>query len=134
MVNSHNRSLTVTAPSRLKGQSGKVKLSVLLWIIVFAALGYCGFAFGGVYWRKYRLEETVTRDLSSAGQIADATIRQTVLGHIAAMHLPNNKRSVSFARIDSPRALRVAVSYVETVNLYFTKKEIPISVEFVRPF
>jgi hypothetical protein len=124
----------VAAPSRLKGRSGKVRPMILVWLIVLGALGYCAFEFGGVYWRKYTLEETVTRDLSSAGQIADETIRQTVLGHIAAMHLPSNKRSVRFARTDAPRALRVSVSYVETVNLFFTKKDIPISVEFARPF
>jgi hypothetical protein len=105
-----------------------------VWLIVLAALGYYGFEFGGVYWRKYRLEEKVTRDLSSAGQIADETIRQTVLEHIAAMHLPLTSRSVRFARTDAPRALRVSISYEETVNLLFTKKQIPVSVEFERSF
>lgn len=122
------------APSRLKGRSGKVKPALLLWIVVFGALGYCGFAFGGVYWRKYQLESTLGRDLSSAGQIADATIRQHVSQHVAAMKLPIKPGNFRFARTNAPRALRVSISYVETVNLYFTEVRIPVSVDFVRPF
>jgi hypothetical protein len=107
---------------------------MLLWLVVLAALGYCGFEFGGVYWRKYRLEETISRDLTDAGQLADETIHQRVLEHIAALHLPLTRGSVQFARTNAPRALRVSISYVETVNLLFTEKQIPISVSFERPF
>jgi hypothetical protein len=124
----------VTSPSRLKDRSGKVRLAMLLWLVVLAALGYCGFEFGGVYWRKYRLEETISRDLTDAGQLADETIHQRVLEHIAALHLPLTRGSVQFARTNAPRALRVSISYVETVNLLFTEKQIPISVSFERPF
>ena len=134
MVYVHYQSRNVTESSRLKGGSGKVRLATLVWLIVLAALGYCGFEFGGVYWRKYRLEETVTRDLSSAGQLTDDGIRRIVMEHIAAMHLPLTAGSVRFARTDAPRALRVSISYVETVNLLFTEKKLPISVEFERTF
>ena len=125
---------TVTVPSRLKGRSGKVKPATLLWLILFAALGYYGYAFGGVYWRQYRLEDTVTRDLSFAGQLVDETIRQRVLEHVVALNLPLTARDVRFARTSSPRALRVSISYVETVNLLFTKKWFQMSVDFERPF
>ncbi len=122
------------APSRFKGRSGRVKPTLLLWLVVFAAVGYYGFEIGGVYWRQYRVEDTVSRDLSSAGQVADETIRQRVLGHIADMNLPLTAGSGRFVRTDAPRALRVSVSYVETVNLLFTEKRIPISLNFERPF
>ena len=124
----------MTAQYRLKGRSGKVRLTLLLWLIVLAAAVYCGLEFGGVYWRKYRLEETLGRDLSSAGQVADETIHQRVLEHIAGMHLPLTSGSVRFARTDAPRALRVSISYVETVNLFFTEIRMPVSVDFERPF
>ncbi len=124
----------MTAPSRLKGRSGKVRPALLLWLIVLAALGYYGIEIGGVYWRQYKLEDTVARDLSFAGQLVDETIRQRVLEHIAAMNLPLTARDVRFARTDAPRTLRVSISYVETVNLLFTKKRFPMSVEIERPF
>ena len=124
----------MTVPSRMKCRSGKVRVAVLLWLIVLAALGYYGIEVGGVYWRQYKLEDTVSRDLSFAGQLADETIHQRVLEHIAAMNLPLTSGSVRFARTDAPRTLRVSISYVETVNLLFTKKQFPITGEFVRPF
>ena len=124
----------MTVPSRLKGRSGKVKPATLLWLILFAALGYYGFEIGGVYWRQYRLEDTLVRDLSFAGQLVDETIRQRVLEHVTAMNLPLTARDVRFARTNSPRALRVSISYVETVNLLFTEKRIPMSVDIERPF
>ena len=121
-------------PSRLKDRSGKIKFAHLFWLIVLAALVYYGFAFGGVYWRQYRLEETVTRDLSFAGQLADDTIRRRVMGHISELNLPITAGGVRFARTQTPRALRVSIEYVETVNLLFTTKEFPMSYEFKRPF
>jgi hypothetical protein len=124
----------VNAPFILRGRSGKVKIASLLLLVVLAALGYYGFAIGGVHWRRYRLDDTVARDLSFAGQLADASIRQRVLEHVAAMNLPIRPRDVHFTRTASPRALRVSISYTETVNLLFTEKEFPMSVEIERPF
>ena len=122
------------APSRLKDRSGKGKIALLLWLIVLGSLGYCAFGFGGVYWRKYRLEEAITRDLSSAGQLVDETIRQRVLQHVSEMNLPIAAGGFQFARTESPRGIRIMISYVETVNLVFTEKRIPVSIDFVRPF
>jgi hypothetical protein len=122
------------ALSRAKNRSGKVKLALLLWLIVFAAGGYLGIAIGGVYWRRYKLEETVTQDLSLAGHSTDEAIHQRILDHVAGMSLPVTARDVRFARTDGPRMLRVSISYVETVNLLFTTKEFPMSVEVRRSF
>jgi hypothetical protein len=118
----------------LKGRSGKVRPTLLLMIVVLAALCYYGFVIGGVYWRHYRLEDTVAQELSFAGHTADLAIRQRLLEHVAAMNLPITDRDVRFGRIDNPRSLRVSISYVETVNLLFTEKEFPMSVEVQRPF
>lgn len=122
------------APSRLKDRSGRGKIALLLWLILLGALGYCAFGFGGVYWRKYRLEETITRDLSSAGQLVDETIGQSVSQHVSEMNLPIASGGFRFARTESPRGLRVMISYVETVNLVFAEIEIPVSLDFFRPF
>ncbi len=130
----HNMSQTVTAQSRLKDRSGKVRPALLLLLIVLAALGYYGFEIGGVYWRQYKLEDTVARELSFAGHTVDETIHQRVLEYIAAKNLPLSARDVRFARTDAPRTLRVSISYVETVNLLFTEKKFPMSVEVQRPF
>ena len=109
------------APSRLKDRSGKGKIALLMWLSVLGALGYCAFGFGGVYWRKYRLEEAITRDLSSAGQVVDATVGKNVSQHVSEMNLPIASGGFRFARTDAPRGLRVMISYVETVNLVFTE-------------
>lgn len=124
----------MTAPSVLNGREGKLKVASLILLVVLAALGYYGFAIGGVYWRHYRLDDTVARDLSFAGQLADQSIHQRVLTHIEEMNLPIRARDVRFARTSSPRALRVSISYTETVNLLFTEKEFPMSVLIERPF
>jgi hypothetical protein len=122
------------ARSILKSRTGKVKITSLLLLVVLAAAIYYGIEVGGVYWRKYRLDDTLARDLSFAGQIADQTIHQRVLEHIGEMNLPIRARDVRFARTNSPRALRVSVSYTETVNLLFAVKEFPMSVDIQRPF
>jgi len=124
----------VTTPYRLKDPSGKVKLTALLSLIVLAALGYCGFAIGGVYWRHYRLEDTIAHDLSFAGHTADEAIHQRVLEHVAGMNVPVTARDVRFGRTDQPRSLRVSITYVDTANLLFTKKQFPMTVEVRRPF
>lgn len=124
----------MAALSRLKNRSGKIRIAALLLLVVIAAVGYYGFAIGGVYWRHYRLEDTVAHDLSFAGHTADEAIYQRVLDHIAGMNLPITARDVRFGRTDRPRALRVSISYVDTVNLLFTEKQFPMSVEVQRPF
>ena len=124
----------MTALSRAIGRSGGVKGALLLLLIVLAAIGYYGIEIGGVYWRRYRLEETVVQQLSFAGQLTDEAVRQHVLDEVHAMGLPITDGNVQFVRTDNPRALRVSISYVETANLLFTKKRFPMSVEVQRAF
>jgi hypothetical protein len=124
----------VTALSRLSSRAGKSRLGTLLFLVVIAAACYYGFVVGGVYWRRYRLDDIVTRELSFAGQLADQSIHQRVLERIAETKLPISTRNVRFSRSSSPRALRVSISYVETVNLLFTEKEFQMSADYERPF
>ena len=124
----------MTIPSLWKGRSGKVKLTSLILLIVLVAAGYYGFAIGGVYWRHYRLDDTVARDLSFAGQLADQSIHQHILDHIAEMNVPIKPSDVHFLRTSSPRGLRVSISYTETVNLLFTERQFPMTVDIERPF
>jgi hypothetical protein len=124
----------VTRPLGASDRSGKVKLGVLIWIIVIASVVYCGIQFGGVYMRKYKLEETVDRELSFAGQRVDDTIRERLRDYIAAMHLPPAASRFQFSRVERPRALQFSVSYVDTVDLIFTKKPLRVSINTRRPF
>jgi hypothetical protein len=105
----------------------------MLWFIVLAAVGYYGMEIGGVYWRRYKLEETVVQNLTFAGQLTDEAIHRRVLEEVDAMDLQLTT-GVQFVRTDSPRALRVSISYVETANLLFTKKRFPMSIEVQRAF
>jgi hypothetical protein len=111
-----------------------VKLTSLLLLVAVAALLFCGIQVGGVYWRKYRLDDTIARDLSLAGQLTDQAIHQRILEHIAEMDLPITARDVRFTTVASPRALRVSISYTETVNLLITEMEFPMSLDIERPF
>jgi hypothetical protein len=124
----------VTRLLRANNRSGKVKLAALMWVIVLAIVSYYGIQIGGVYWRKYKLEETVDRELSFAGQRADETIQKRLADYIGGMHLPPEASRFRFARVNGPRALLFSVSYVETVNLIFTKKEFRVSMNTRRPF
>jgi hypothetical protein len=124
----------MTRLSRAIGRSGTVKAALLLWFIVLAAIAYYGIEVGGVYWRRYKLEEIVKQELSFAGQATDEAIHRQVLDEIEAMDLPIADGNVQFVRTDNPRALRVSISYVETANLLFTEKQYPMSVEVEREF
>ena len=124
----------MTALSRAIGRSGGVKGALLLLLIVLAAISYYGIEIGGVYWRRYKLEETVVQQLSFAGQLTDEAVHQHVLEEVHAMGLPITDGNVRFVRTYNPRALRVSISYVETANLLFTKKRFPMSVQVQRSF
>ncbi len=95
---------------------------------------YYAFEFGGVYWRQYRLEEVVEQQLAYAGQLADDAIRESLLDEIAGLGLPRESFIFYFRRIPQPQALEVSISYVETVNLVFTTKKMPMSLQIRRPF
>ncbi len=128
------KGVRVTRPLRANDRSGKVKLATLIWVVVVGIVAYYGIQIGNVYWRKYKLEETVDRELSFAGQIADGTIRQRLTQDIAGMHLPPAASRFQFARVTGPRALRFTVSYVDTVNLIFTKRPFRVSINTRRTF
>ncbi len=89
---------------------------------------------GGVYWRRYKLEETMVQQLSFAGQLTDEAIHQQVLKEVHAMGLPITDGNIQFVRTDNPRTLRVSISYVETANLLFTQKQFPMSIQVQRAF
>lgn len=121
--------------SAVRNRSGKVKVGTLIWLIVIAIPVYFAIQFGGVYIRKYKLEDVVNQELSYAGQRADDAIRQRLVAEIAAMDLPPAAASrLQFSRVESPRALQLSISYVETINLLFTKKPLRVSLQKRRPF
>jgi hypothetical protein len=47
---------------------------------------------------------------------------------------PSPRPSDSGGSIPQPQALEVSISYVETVNLVFTTKKMPMSLQIRRPF
>ncbi len=124
----------VMQQSVARDRSGKLKKGLLLWLIALTAVCYFGVEIGGVYWRRYKLEETVKQELGFAGQRTDQAIHQRLLDEVAAMDLPTTAQYVRFFRTDRPRALNVSISYVETVNLLFTTMKFPVSIEVRRRF
>ena len=108
-------------------QSGKVKVTSLILFVVVAAAVYYGVAFGGVYWRRYAVSNAVGEQMAYAGQLADETIRAQLVAKIGGMRLPPAAGRVRMVRIP-PRTIQVSISYTETVNLLFSKKEIPVSI------
>lgn len=108
-------------------RSGKVKVSTVIILVLIAAAVYYGMAFGGVYWRRYVLSDTIDQQLSYAGQVADENIRAQIVEEIGSMNLPPAASRIRFARV-AARTIEVTVSYTETVNLLFDTKDIPVSV------
>jgi len=119
--------------SRTSNQSGKVKISSLILLVTVAAGVYYGLQFGGVYWRRYRVSDAVDGQLAFTGQIADETIRAQLVAEIGKMHLPPAASRVRLVRIP-PRTIEVSISYTETVNLLYTKKQIPVSIKERRTY
>lgn len=124
----------LTTLSVAHDRSGRVKLTVVIWLIVIGSAVYTGIAFGAVYFHKFQLADAVTQELSFAGQRADASIRQRILDRITAMGLPAEARNFQFARTGSPQALQVSISYTETVNLVFTEQPIRVNIQARRTF
>jgi len=129
-INSH----AVRAMSVAGNRSGKIKVVALIWLVVLVAAVYCGLEFGGVYWRHYRLEDVIKQQLAYAGQLSDDAIRESLLAEIAGLGLPREGLTFHFRRTPQPQALEVSISYVETVNLVFTTKKMPMSLQIRRPF
>lgn len=109
-------------------------MSLVLWLIVLAAIGYYGFEIGGVYLRRIKLEEAVKLRLAYAGQLTKEAIHERVVDDIVRMDLPYQARNVRLVETERPRALQVWISYAETVNLLFTTKKFPVSIEIQRAF
>jgi hypothetical protein len=110
-----------------------VKISTLILLVTVAAGVYYGLQFGGVYWRRYRVSDAVDGQLAFTGQIADETIRAQLVAEIGRMHLPPAASRVRLVRI-LPRTVEVSISYTETVNLLYTKKQIPVSIKERRTY
>lgn len=113
--------------SLIHDRTGKMKLTSIVLLLVVVAGVYVAYAFGGVYWRRYTLTDAVDGQLSFAGQIADETIRAQLLSKIAGMNLPPAASRVRMSR-SGARTIQVTIAYTETVNLLFTKKDIPVSI------
>jgi hypothetical protein len=114
-------------------RSGKIRISTLLLLVVLAAGVYCGVAFGKVYWHRYKIQDAIDRQLSFGGQLVDESIRQRLSEDLAGMNLPPAARNVQVTRT-SPRTVEVSIKYTETVNLLFTKKQIPVSIREERTY
>jgi len=113
--------------SLVRDRTGKMKITSILLLLVIVAGAYVAYAFGGVYMRRYRLNDALDDQLSFAGEIADETIRAQLVNKIAGMHLPPAASRVRMSR-SGARTIQVTVAYTETVNLLFTKKDIPVSI------
>lgn len=114
-------------------RSGRIRVSTLLLLVALAAGGYCGLAFGTVWWHRYRIQDALDQQLSFVGQISDDAIRDRLVARLRELHLPAAARAVRVSR-SSPRSLEVAIRYTETVNLLFTEKRIPVSIRKRRTY
>jgi len=115
------------------GRAGKMKVSSMVLLLVLVAAGYYGFIFARVYMRRYSLTDKVDGQLTYAGQLADETIEQQLKAQIAKMHLPPAASRFRITRAGA-RTLQVRIAYTDTLNLLFTKKEIPIVVSRRRTY
>ena len=115
-------------------QFGRVKIKLLLLVLILVGAVYCGVEIGGVYFRKYQLEEAVNRELSFVGQRTQEGIREYILGEIRGMNLPAEAQRFSLVRDEALHELRFTVAYTETVNLLVTTREIAVSLSVSRRY
>lgn len=119
--------------SPLRSPSGKIKLGTVAMIVVLAAAGYYGQAFGSVYWRRMRLEDAVQQQLGFAGQLTNDAIAQRVQSTAVGMGLPQAARGVRLIRSEA-RILSIRITYTEDVNLLFGTRPIRLTIEASRSF
>ena len=119
---------------RARNEYGRVKIASAILIFVLAAAGYGGVVVGGVYFRKMKFEEAIRQQLSYAGQVDDASVRQQIVNAVMEIGLPPAAQRIGLTRTGNPRALHVSVAYSETVNLLFTTMDIPIHIQLNRGF
>ncbi len=113
--------------SLVRNRTGSMKITSIILLLLVVAGVYVAYAFGSVYWRRYALTDAVDEQLAYAGQVVDETIRQQLVSKIATMNLPPAASRVRMSR-SGARTIQLTIAYTETVNLLFTKKDIPISV------
>ncbi len=118
----------------LMNRAGKIKVAALVWLALLVSVTYVGVEIGGVYWRRYKLEETVQQRLGFATQLSDEAIHRQLVEDIAGMNLPPEAQNIRFQRTQQPRALRVSISYVETVDLFVTAFDLTQRVQVTRSF
>jgi len=114
-------------------RSGKITIGGVLWLVIIAAAVYLAIGFGGVYFRRYVLTDKIDQQLGFAGQISDESIQQQVRNAVEKMDLPPEASRVRVSR-PSARMIQVSISYTEKVNLGFTTKEIPVSIQRRRTY
>jgi hypothetical protein len=114
-------------------RAGRIAIGKLVLLVVVAGAVYCGYAFGKVYWHKYALRGELDRQMSYAGQLADETIRQELIKAAMGMHLPVTEDRIQVSRTGA-RTVQISIRYTDDVNLLFTHKRIPVSIEEHRSY
>jgi hypothetical protein len=124
----------MVGPKVIGNRRGKIRLGCLIWTLLGLSGGYVAFEYGKVYWIWFSARQQIEQHAGFAGQLEDSAILRRVVETVTELDLPPQARQVRLWRVEGPRGLRIALSYVESVDLLFTKRDIELSIEVSRSF
>ena len=102
---------------RMKGQRGAIRLKVVFWTAILAALIYISIKIIPPYFSNYQLEDDLHEEaLFSLGKFNDETVRDRILRKIQVHGIEATKDNIHILQNDV-RGLKISVDYTVNVDL-----------------
>ncbi len=107
---------------------GKARLGCLLMLAVLAVVLWQGFGAFQVYFRYYRLQDTVNGSVELAPALTDDVILDRLVAYSDTLGLPLGRQAWRIRRTQSPRQITIDAAYQDSIviQLPFFRKVIPV--------
>jgi hypothetical protein len=111
------RDRAVQTARRMRSARGAIRLRVVVWTAILAALVYISFKIIPPYYSNYQLEDDLHEEaLFSLGKYNDDTVRDRVFQKMKIHGIDATKESIHIQQNDV-RGLKILVDYTVTVDL-----------------
>ena len=114
-------------------KSGKSRVGCLLSILVLVLVGYTAANVGTVYYRYWRLLDTMKQQARMAPGLTDDVILRRILNTVQDLELPDEARRVRIQRLARPREIRITTSYPDTLVFPLNTRPITVRLEARQP-
>ncbi len=112
---------------------GKSRVGCLVSILVMVLIGYTAVNVGTVYYRYWRLLDTMKQQARMAPGLDDDVILRRILAEVEELKLPDDARRVRIQRLARPREIRITTSYPDTLVFPFYTRPITVRLEARQP-